>query len=65
MKVILCVHVFNVVNKICVCLQHGVFVNDLTERRCHDSKELFDVFNDGEGIIICNYYCVLIKCDST
>ena len=27
-----------------------MFVDDLTERSCHNSKQLFDVFNDGEGM---------------
>ena len=38
------------IKALCTFLQRGVFVDDLTERSCHDSKQLFDVFNDGEGI---------------
>ena len=52
--------------KIYICLQRGVFVNDLTERSCHDSKQLFDVFNDGEGMYVlnvkyvCSLFCICI-----
>ena len=35
-----------------------MFVDDLTERSCRDSKQLFDVFNDGEGMHV--YVCMFL-----
>ena len=62
MHVFVCVDygsITSMINKLCISfLQRGVFVDDLTERSCRDSKQLFDVFNDGEGMHA--YVCILI-----
>ena len=35
-------------------------MDGLTERQCHNGPQLFDVFNDGEGV--CVHACACLCC---